>query len=146
MFIAFKSRHRAQRQPVHFIVVVMSEGINEVGSVARRRASEVVEEMAALAAVDRARMTAPIPPKPEFPGRFWYSQRRPIPLRRAINPAPQTVRVASVREARDSRGPDDRERYLLEQAEKIVRKPRTPTPPRRDDDPYDLARWSLRRW
>ena len=117
-----------------------------MGGVARRPASEVMEEMAALAAIDRARMTAPMPPTPDYPGRFQYSQRRPIPLRRAINPAPPTVRVASVREARASRESEERERYLLDQAEKIARRPRTPTPPRRDDDPFDLARWSLRRW
>ena len=124
----------------------MSQKSSVVGSVARRPTSEVVEEMAALAAVDRARMTAPQPPTPVFPGGFMYSQRRPRPLRQAINPAPPVVRVASIREARDSREDEERERYLLKQAEEIAGRPRTPTPPRRDDDHYDLARWSMRRW
>ena len=124
----------------------MSQKSSVVGSVARRPTSEVVEEMAALAAVERARMTAPQPPTPEFPGRFEYSQRRPRPLRRGINPAPQVFRVASIRDARDSRDHEERERYLLEEAERIARRPRTPTPPRRDDNFYDLARWSVRRW
>ena len=124
----------------------MSKDTGVVGSVARRPSSEVVEEMAALAVVERARMTAPPPPAPVFPGSFTYSQRRPRPLRRAINPAPQIVRVASVRDARESRCQEERERYLLEQASEMARRPRTPTPPRREDDHYDLARWSVRRW
>ena len=114
-----------------------------VGSVARRPSSEVVAEMAALAAVERTRMTAPTPPTPQFPGKFLYSQRRPRPLRRVINPAPPEFRVASVRDSRDY---EERERYLLEEAGKMAQRPRTPTPPRRDDDFYDLARWSIRRW
>ena len=124
----------------------MSQSGNVVGSVARRPKSEVVAEMAALAAVERARMTAPQPPTPEFPGKFAYSQRRPRPLRRGINPAPQVFRVASIRDARESRDHEERERYLLEEAEKLARRPRTPTPPRRHDDFFDLARWSIQRW
>ena len=114
-----------------------------VGSVARRPSSEVVREMAALAEVEKARMTAPAPPTPQFPGRFVYSQRRPRPLHRPINPAPPVFRVAAFRDARDH---DEREKFLLEAAEKMARRPRTPTPPRHPDDHYDLARWSVRRW
>ena len=121
----------------------MSEKKVAVGSVVRRPSSEVVKEMAALAVVERERMTAPTPPTPQFPGRFAYSQRRPRPLHRAINPAPPEFRVAAVRNTRDR---DERERYLLEAAERLARRPRTPTPPRQPDDYFDLARWSIRRW
>ena len=120
-----------------------------VGSVVRRPSAEVVEEMAALAVRDKARMTAPIPPAPQIPGRFCYSQRPPLPHRQPINPVPpaspkhsREVRVAAV----STRDHDEREAFLLEEAEKLARRPRTPTPPRRADDHYDLARWSRQRW
>ena len=114
-----------------------------VGSIVRRSSSEVVEEMAALAVAEKERMTAPPPPKPIYLGRFMYSQRRPRPLRRAINPAPPAFQVAAVGATRDR---DAREDYLLQEAAELACRPRTPTPPREQDDYYDLARWSIRRW
>ena len=42
----------------------------EVGSVVRRPAAEVVEEMEVLARVERRRVTTPIPPAPRPQGRF----------------------------------------------------------------------------
>ena len=120
-----------------------------VGSVVRRPNVEVVEERAALARQDRARMTAPIPPAPQTPGRFWFSRRPPLPHRAPINPVPpaspgrsRTVQIAAV----STRDHDEREAYLLEEAEKLARRPRTPTPPRSEDDHYDLAKWSRQRW
>ena len=118
-----------------------------VGSVVRRPCAEIVEEMAALAVREKQRMTAPTPPTPQFPGRFQYSRRRARPLRRPINPVPpaspeRVFRVAAV----TTRDHDEREKYLLEEAEELARRPRTPTPPRRADDHYDLARWSRQRW
>ena len=118
-----------------------------VGSVARRPSVEVVEEMAALARQEKARMTAPVPPTPQIPGRFEFSRRRPVPHRRPINPVPPTspereFRVTAV----TKRDHDAREAYLLEEAEKLARRPRTPTPPRQANDYYDLARWSQQRW
>ena len=123
-----------------------TEGRTVVGSVVRRRARDVVEEMAKIAEVDRARMTAPAPPAPVFAGGFRYSQRRPRPHRKPINPVPppstEELRVAAVRQ----REFEAREAHLLEEARRIVSRPRTPTPPRKEDDHYDLARWSVRRW
>ena len=116
-----------------------------MGSVVRRRNKDVVEEMAEFAKVDRARMTAPAPPTPIFAGGFRYSQRRPRPHRKPINPvpppSPEEVRVAAVRQREFAAG----EAHLLEEARQIASRPRTPTPPRKVDDHYDLAKWSLRR-
>ena len=116
-----------------------------VGSVVRRPNAEVVREMAEIAVGERRRMTTPAPPAPVFPGRFQYSDRRPRPLRRPINPVPPELafRVATVKVSWEE---DKRERYLLEAAEEAARRPRTPTPPRQPDDVYDLARWSIQRW
>ena len=120
-----------------------------VGSVVRRPSAEVVAEMAALARQDKARMTAPIPPTPRPPGKFWISRRPPLPPRPPINPVAPTspehlrsVRVAAV-SARDHQ---EREAYLLEEADKLARRPRTPSPPRHEEDHYDLTRWSRQRW
>ena len=117
-----------------------------MGSVARRQSGDVVREMAEIAKFEKARMTAQAPPTPAYPGRFAYSQRRPTPHRKQINPAPppspEQVRVAAVRQREDAA----REAYLLEEAGRLARRPRTPTPPRRSDDHYDLAKWSRRRW
>ena len=116
-----------------------------VGSVARRRNEDVVEEMAAIARSERARMTAPAPPSPVYAGGFRYSQRRPRPHRKPINPvpppSPEEVRVAAVRQREFAAG----EAHLLEEARQIASRPRTPTPPRLVDDHYDLAKWSFRR-
>ena len=139
-----KSPPCSSLSPPSPIVANMSEEEVEVGSVVRRLSSEVVEEMAALAVVEKARMTAPAPPALQFPGRFAYSQRRPRKLHRPINPAPpETFRVAAMTASWDD---DERERFLLKAAEEAARRPRTPTPPRRPDDHFDLARWSVRRW
>ena len=111
--------------------------------VVRRPAAEVVAEMAALARQDRAKMTAPIPPTPRPPGRFWISRRPPLPP--PINPCTpasperrRSVRVAAV----SANAHQEREALLLKEAEEAARRPRTPSPPRRDDDHYDLARWN----
>ena len=118
-----------------------------LGSVARRRSEEVVKEMSEIAVYERARMTAQAPPTPPWPGRFQYSQRRPARRpKKAINPAPppppEQMRIAAVRQHEDAA----REAYLLEEARRLTHRPRTPTPPRRVDDHYDLAKWSRQRW
>ena len=152
----------ASRVPVHRIpsspianrnvrpLVNMAEGgkvVVVVGSVARRAAEDVVEEMAALAIEERARMTAPVPPAPQIPGRFAYSHLRPLRLRKPLNPVPPTSPVRGVQiAAMTSHTPDEREVYLLEKARALGRRPRSPTPPRASDDHYDLAKWSWRRW
>ena len=139
-----KSPPYSSLNPPSPIDAKMSEEKVAVGGVVRRPSSEVVREMAALAEVEKARMTAPAPPTVQFPGRFSYSQRRPRKLHRPINPAPpETFQVAAMRSSWDS---DERERYLLEAAEEAARRPRTPTPPRQPDDHFDLARWSIQRW
>ena len=116
-----------------------------LGSVVRRPSEEVVEEMAEIAKWERARMVAQAAPTPTptpSPGR--YSQRPPIKHHRPINPAPPEPRqVAAVKTSWEN---DARERFLLEEADRRARRPRTPTPPRRDDDYFDLARWSVVRW
>ena len=118
-----------------------------VGSVMRRRSEDVVKEMAEIARWDRARMVAQASPTPTptpCPGR--YSQRRPTRHRKPINPAPppepEQVRVAAIRAVEVA----EREAYLLEEADRLIRRPRTPTPPRKQDDHYDLAKWSRQRW
>ena len=115
--------------------------------VVRRPAAEVVTEMSELARQDRARMTAPTPPAPRPPGRFWICRRPPLPP--PINPRPPAsperqrgVRVAAV----SAQEADEREGWLLKLAEEEAGRPRTPSPPRRDDDHYDLARWNRNRW
>ena len=119
-----------------------------VGTVVRRPAKEVVEEMAAIAAQDRARMVAQASPAPTPTislGRF--SQRRPLRhrVRKPINPvpppSPEEARVAAIRRVEMEAA----EAYLLEEGSRLMNRPRTPTPPRKADDPYDLARWSFRR-
>ena len=117
-----------------------------LGTVVRRQSEEVVEEMAEIAGYERARMTAQAPPTPPYPGRFRYSQRRPTRHHKPINPAPppdpEQVRVAAIRQVEAA----EREAHLLEEADRLIRRPRTPTPPRRVDDHYDLAKWSRQRW
>ena len=121
-----------------------------LGSVVRRSSEEVICEMAEIAKGDRERMVAQAAPTPTptpSPGR--YSQRRPIKLRKLrtpINPAPppepELVRVAAIRAVENA----ERENRILEEADRLIRRARTPTPPRRSDDHYDLARWSRQRW
>ena len=115
-----------------------------VGSVVRRPCEEVVKEMAGIAEGERARIVAHAAPTPTLtPSPGCYSQRHPIKHRRPVNPAPPEPRqVAAVR---TSWADDKRERWLLERADERARRPRTPTPPRRKDDHYDLARWSMTR-
>ena len=117
-----------------------------VGSVVRRRSEDVVREMSEIARSERARMTAQAPPTPPYPGRFTYSQRRPTRHRKPINPAPppdpEQVRVAAMRRVEVAKG----EAHILEEADRLIRRPRTPTPPRKVDDHYDLAKWSRQRW
>ena len=117
-----------------------------VGTVVRRQSEEVVEEMAEIAGFERARMTAQAPPTPPYPGRFRYSQRRPTRHHKPINPAPppdpERVQIAAIRQSEEAA----REAYLLEEAGRLARRPRTPTPPRAEDDFFDLAKWSRQRW
>ena len=116
-----------------------------IGSVERRQSADVVKEMAEIAKVDIARMVAraaPTPTPTPSPGR--YSQRRPIKHRKAINPVPapklEVVRVAAIKAAAEE------EAQFLEATDRLFRRPRAPTPPRRGDDYYDLAKWSRQRW
>ena len=124
------------------------EKVSVVGTVVRRPAEEVVEEMAAIARLNRERMVAQASPTPTpvpCPGR--YSQRHPIRhrARKPINPvpppSPEEARVAAIRRREWEAG----EAHIVEEGRRLLDRPRTPTPPRRSDDPYDLAKWSLRR-
>ena len=117
-------------------------------TVVTRRPEEVVAEMAEIARSDRARMVALASPAPTpiiTLGR--YSQRRPVRhrARRPINPvpppSPEEARVAAIRRVEMEAA----EAYLIEEGRRLVDRPRTPTPPRKADDPFDLARWSFRR-
>ena len=119
-----------------------------VGTVVRRRSEEVVEEMAELAEGDKARMVAQASPSPTVIIHLdRYSARPPIRhrARRPINPAPppspEEARVAAIRRVEMEAA----EAHLLEEGRRLMDRPRTPTPPRRSDDPYDLAKWTLRR-
>ena len=128
-----------------------AEGLDQV---VRRPKAEVLEEMAALASLDKARMTAPIAPAPRPPGRFWID-RRPPP-RPPINPfipvspeRPLDASVAAVRaQARkeEEKASLEREEELRAWAYEHAARPRTPSPPREAEDHYDLARWNRQRW
>ena len=123
--------------------------------VARRPAAEVEEEMGDLARRDRAAMTTPTPQAPRPPGQFFIARRPPLPSPpKPINPyipdapdAVRRVRAAAV-SARARKENEDFLRPLLEEAASTAAAPREPSPPRSDDDVYDLARWSRRysRW
>ena len=117
-----------------------------LGSVVRRPSEEVVREMAEIAVYERNRMFARAPPTPMYPGRFPYSSHRPLPHRAQINPvpppSPERLRVAAVRQREHAA----EEARFLEEAKKVVGRPRTPTPPRAGDDPYGFAKWAQRRY
>ena len=128
-----------------------AEGLDRV---VRRPKAEILEEMAALARQDKARMTAPIAPAPRPPGRFWID-RRPPP-RPPINPVipdsperPLDVRVAAVRaqaQQEERRASLEREEWLRAWAYEHAARPRSPSPPRDAEDYYDLAKWNRQRW
>ena len=135
--------------------------IVRIGCVARRRNTDVVAEMARIARYEKARMsaqaeeavefarkekarmTAQAPPTPLYPGRYRDGQR-PRRLRQLVNPAPapkpEVVRVAAMRAAAEE------EAHLIEATDRLCRRPRAPTPPRRSDDHFDLAKFSVQRW
>ena len=128
----------------------MSTGGNKavVGAIAKRPAKEVVVEMAAIAAQDRARMVEQSSPAPTPVVMLErYSQRPPIRhrARRPVNPvpppSPEEARVAAAR----GRQLAEEEAFLLEAAERWGSRPRRPAPLNRNDDPYDLAKWASRR-
>ena len=123
-----------------------------VGGVARRPVADVVEEMEVLAREDRRALTAPIPPAPRPPGRFYITQRPPLPSPPPINPyVPDTpdrarlLRAAAI-SARARQEVNDVIRPLMEEADAAAAAPREASPPRDAKDYFDLARWSRRRW
>ena len=121
--------------------------IVRVGCVARRQSADVVAEMAEIAKVERARIVAQAAPTPTpTPTPGTYSQRRPARLRKPINPVPSPSReqrqVAAVRQ----RHHDEEEKRFIKEAQRRVGRPRTPTPPRAGDDPYNFAQWATRRY
>ena len=126
-----------------------------LNSVARRPAAEVEEEMGSLARRDRAVIATPIPPSPRPPGRFFIARRPPLPSPpKPINPyvpdAPDAVRHvrAAAVSARARKENEDFLRPLLKEAASAAAAPRETSPPRSEDDVYDLARWGRRysRW
>ena len=123
---------------------------SEVGGVVRRPAAAVLEEMEVLAREDRRKITTPIPPAPRPPGRFWIERRPPLPPRHPpinpyVPPSPDRAEIARVAAVR-ARAHEESEAYLLARADAAAAVPREPSPPRAEDDYYDLARWSRRRW
>ena len=124
------------------------ERVSAVGTVVRRPTAEVMEEMAAIAKSNRKRIVAQASPTPTpVPCPGQYSRRPPIRhrARKPINPvpppSPEEARVAAIRRREWEAG----EAHIVEEGRRLLDRPRTPTPPRRSDDPYDLAKWSLRR-
>ena len=134
------------------------EGARKVvlGSVARRPAEEIVEELEELSRHDRRLLSTPIPrPASGSPGRFFIAQRPPLPPpRRPINPVipdvPDAVRrvQAAAISARAREATEMYLRPLLEEAASASAAPRQKSPPREKDDHYDLAKWGRRlsRW
>ena len=126
------------------------------GSVRARPAAETDAILNDACRRDRAKIAAPIPrPASGTPHRFWVSQGPPLPApppRRApINPAPSDSERHVQAAAISARAREANERYLrplLEEAASTAAAPREKSPPRKDDDHYDLARWSRRysRW
>ena len=122
--------------------------------VARRPAAEVLKEMEDLARRDRASMSTPVPQAHRPPGRFYIARRPPLPSPPPINPyipdIPDSVRrvQAAAMSARAQRDIDEFLRPLMEEAASTAAAPRDVSPPRAEDDVFDLARWNRRysRW
>ena len=118
-----------------------------VGTVVRRRGEEVVAEMAEIAREERARMAAQAAQsllKPPHPRRAEWSRLRPVRLVRPINPIPPPTPEEVVVAAVKRREFEAEEAQAIEGARRLFDSPRSPTPPRGNDDPYDLARWAFR--
>ena len=125
-----------------------------VGSVRRRPTAEILEEMAALARQDRAKLSTPFPPAPRPQTSFSIVRRPPLP--RPINPfipAPPErpldahVAAARARSLREEEKADsEREEWLRAWAFDNAARPRTPSPPRDAEDYYDLAKFGRQRW
>ena len=123
-----------------------------MGSVTRRPAADVEEVMGELARQDRIRITTPIPRPPRAPGRFFIVRRPPLPSPPQINPVVPDVQEsarwvqAAAISARARENVEEIIRPLLEEAASAA--PRGESPPSRDDDVYDLAKWNRRysRW
>ena len=121
-----------------------------------RPASDQEEDFAAACRDDRRKLSTPIPrPKSGTLHRFWVEQGpklpTPPPRREPINPAipngERLVRAAAI----SARAREETEAYLrplLEEAALAAAAPRGISPPREEDDLFDLARWSGRysRW
>ena len=149
MLISYLQRHRAQLYNRH-LPAMSAQGRKKVvvGAVARRREDEVVAEMAEIAKGEKARMAAQAAqalPKPLHLERIEWSRLRPVRWRRPINPIPPPSPEEVVAAAVKRRELEEGEAYLLEEADRLASRPRSPTPPRAKDDHYDLARWSFRR-
>ena len=147
MFISFV----ASKAPCSTESTVMSarEGRRVVvGTVVRRQSEEVVAEMAEIAKEDRARMAAQAAQalqKPPCPRRVEWSRLHPIRHVRPINPIPPPSPEEAAAAAVKRREFEAEEARILERARRSADRPRMPTPPRRSDDYYDLARWTFRR-
>ena len=125
-----------------------------VGSVCRRPTAEILEEMAALARQDRAKLSTPFPPAPRPQTSFSIVRRPPLP--RPINPfipappeRPLDARVAAARARslrEEEKADSEREEWLRAWAFDNAARPRTPSPPRDAEDYYDLARFNRQRW
>ena len=120
-----------------------------VGTVVRRRSEDVVAEMAELAKEEKRWMSEQAAQALQAPRRIemaTYSRLRPVRLRQPVNPAPtpppEQLRAAAVRR----RQHDEEERGFIDGLEERVGRPRTPTPPRTGEDPYNFARWAQRRY
>ena len=147
MFIAFFNARTSRASSPSVIRMSSDAEIVRVGCVARRQSADVVAEMAEIAKEERARMVAqaaPIPTPTPTPGS--YSRRRPVKLRRRIDavpsPSAEQRQVAAVRQ----REYDEEEKRFLDEAQRRVGRPRTPTPPRAGEDPYNFAQWAQRRY
>ena len=120
-----------------------------VGGVARRPAAEVLEEMEVLACEDRRKLATTIPPAPRPPARFYVTRGPPLPTPEKINPyvpaSPDRARIARAA-AISARAHLESEAYLLAKADAAAAVPRETSPPRAEDDFYDLAKWVRRRW
>ena len=123
-----------------------------------RPASDREEEFAAACREDRRKLSTPFPrPTSGTPPRFWVEQGpklpTPPPRRMPINPVVpdngRTIQAAAVsaRALQEQRkASQEREEWLLAEADKHAARPRTPSPPRDPEDWFDLAKWNQQRW
>ena len=128
-----------------------------MGSVAVCPAKDTEEVLERACRRDRQIVSTPIPrPASGSPHRFWIYQGPPLPappprhttyVDPAASDAERKVRAAAIAACVRTET-EEFIRPLKDLAASASTAPKPSSPPRRDDDPYDLAKWGRRysRW